>query len=98
MGSEGFVVVGIGIYLGFLMIKLLPMTKWGKKLIQNIDPRDRVLNNPDLLVEKLKEGSGFVDDGMEMDYSVVEKDGKKVVALDLKKKKKKTGRKDGKKG
>lgn len=87
MGSEGFVVVGIGIYLGFLMIKLLPKTKWGKKIIDRMDHRDTVLNNPELLVKKLKEGAGYVDEGMEMNYSVVEKDGKKVVALDLKKEK-----------
>ncbi len=84
MGSEGFLVVGIGLGVGIGIIKFLSSTKFGKKYILSDRKRDAVLRDPDLLVEKLKEGrSQMVDDGGGMEYSVVEEDGKKKVKLDM---------------
>lgn len=101
MGSEGLVVIGVGLLLGFFMVKLFPKTKFGKKLLENKDPKNKVLNDPELLVQKLKEGEGFMDEGKDMNYSVGEEDGKKVVKLDIGEEKKvsppKTPKKDTKK-
>ena len=78
MGSEGFVVIVIGLLLGITMAKLFPKTKFGKKYLGKRDPRNKVLNDPELLVEKLNQGAGFVDDGKKMKYSVGEEDGRQI--------------------
>ena len=81
MGSEGIVVVIIGLIIGFTSVKIFQRTKFGKAYLKKIDKKQLILNNPDLLVEKLNEGMGKVDDGNKISYSVAEVDGKKIVKM-----------------
>ncbi len=83
MGSEGFIVLAVGLVIGYFIIKLFPKTKFGKKFMDSKDPRQRVLNNPDLLVKKLNENGKVIDDGKDMNYSVEDVNGERVVKLEL---------------
>ena len=86
MLSEVLLVSIIGIILGLIIIYLI-----GKKV--NIEDKvtatgrakQKIIKNPDILLSKLKEGNNgrlFRDGKDQLDYSVVEENGKK--RLDLK--------------
>ena len=41
----------------------------------------KVLNDPELLIERLNEHGTLIDEGEELNYSIGEQDGKRVVEL-----------------
>ena len=77
--------MGVGLVIGIFMYPRLIKMKFIKKFLGKGSNRDRVLNDPEGEMKGqyyTGKGEGFVNDGQKMKYSVVEKDGEKVVRLE----------------
>lgn len=82
MGSEILVVsvVGllVGAIIGYILSKKFDLTK----LTKNSKDLQKIVKDPDLLVEKLHANGKLLDVGDELKYSVIEKGGIKKVVLE----------------
>ncbi len=81
MGSEALVVGTLDLLLGAGIAHFF--RKGIKKLLNTKRKEiDKIVNDPDLLVEKLSENGKMVDRGEELKYSVVEEGGVRKVSLE----------------
>ncbi len=80
-----FIVVGgisliVGLSVGFVLVKYT-------NIIDRISKKQRykqkVINDPELLLEKLKENGAITDMGKKVDLSIVEVDGKKEIKIKI---------------
>lgn len=81
MINEIIVISILGIIVGIILAYILSKTNI-KFPTKDQRKKNKIINNPELLAEKLNENE-IVDNGEKLEYSVVEKDGEKH--LDLKK-------------
>lgn len=81
MGAEVIVVAILAFLLGGGLAYIF-RESLVKKLNRAEKEKDKVINNPDLLVEKLNKNGKMVDVGEELKYSVIEENGVKKVALE----------------
>lgn len=80
MGLETLVVITIAILLGAVLGHIFKK-KIKRFLNKKQKEMDKIINDPDLLVEKLNNNGQMVDSGEELKYSVVEEDGVRKVSL-----------------
>ena len=75
----GIIALGFGALVVYFLSEKTNLFEW----IAKADKRKKeVLNDPELLIEKLNEnGKKIVDTGEILEYGIVEKDGKKIVGL-----------------
>ncbi len=81
MGSEALVIGTIALLLG-AGIGHIFRKKIKRLLDRKQKEKDKIINNPDLLVEKLSKNGKMVDSGEELKYSVIEEDGVRKVSLE----------------
>ncbi len=84
MANELIIVVVLALSLGAIIgYFLAKKTKVMHKLLKKSTDKEVeiIINNPDLLLKKLKENGKIIDDGEELEYSIVKKDGKRVIDL-----------------
>lgn len=80
MGSEIIIIPLIAIIIG-ASISYLFRKKLAKIFSGSDKKKNKIINSPDLLLEKLSENGKMVDDGEELEYSVVENDGKRELTM-----------------
>lgn len=82
MAAEELVVVVfaliIGLAIGYFLSK---NQRLANKFSKEKREMNAILNDPEVLLSKLNANGKIIDDGKELHYSVVEKDGKKVLEL-----------------
>ena len=81
MGSEALVIGTIALVLGAGIGHIL-RNRIKKILNTKQKEMDAIVNDPDLLVEKLNKNGKMVDSGEELKYSVVEEGGVRKVSLE----------------
>lgn len=81
MGSETLIIGTIALLLGAGLGHVL-RNKIKKLLNTKQKKMDEIINDPDLLVEKLNKNGKMVDRGEELKYSVVEEGGVRKVSLE----------------
>ncbi len=81
MGSETLIIGTIALLLGAGIAHIFK--KQIKKILNRKQKEmDEIVNDPDLLVEKLNKNGKMVDSGEELKYSVVEEGGVRKVSLE----------------
>jgi len=82
-------IITVGIFallVGAGIMKLLLRIKKVELLVDRSERRKyKILNDPDLLLEKLNKNGMMVDDGDGISFAVEEKDGKKQLVQNIKK-------------
>ena len=73
----GFALI-VGVAIGYFLSK---NKKIANKFLKERREIDKVINNPEILLEKLKGHGKIIDNGEELHYSIGEKDGEKVIEL-----------------
>ena len=78
--AVGGISLMIGLSVGFVLIKY---TNIIDRISKNQRYKQKVINNPELLLEKLKENGTITDMGKKVDLSIVEVDGKKEIKIKI---------------
>lgn len=85
MGYLEWLVIGGGaLIIGFIVgLVLVRYTNIVDRISKHERYKQKIINNPKLLLEKLEENGDIVDMGKKVKLSIVEKDGKKEIVVTM---------------